>query len=370
MLHYFCVIALLVAQASAQGRYFVGKFEGTYPWAYPIDMCVPSGVLQTPYVMFTCSPDGTEVTETVYKSTDTTCSQTVSKTVMYTEASMQGNGVYGFYCNGTNDYLATKLFVDSCTSPLATATVYSAINSCYKVVHTNYSVYDGFEDAQCNAAYATVSKYAYPEIYTTCDTSYALLVNSSNLTTTCAFYLSNPAGDVYAQMVDCVYNGYSQFPYTEDTSATYPKPEYFLQNINLTAELWPYSTLYADPELCSFDWFQFFSTNFDGSYVSVTSQCISNEGVDETYSGIWLDVEVYSDSNYYESCYNLTNYIYTALNSSKLFNFYATNANCSEANYTLPTPQPTMSPTMSSAGMQSISLIVIASSLLASMYIL
>jgi len=368
MLHYFCAIALLITQAASQGNYFVGKFQGTFPWAYPFDICAPSGLLVFPPVMYTCSADGKTVTEMVYAKTDTTCSGTVSKTLKYNASTAMSNGTYQFFCNGTTDYMAVKLYVGACGSA-TTATVYNAINSCFQLTQRTNSngSFDIYQQTQCTSAGASISMYAasaIPAYDTYCDAElYSKLIGESGLNTTCAYYLTSEGEKVYAEMTDCVYDGYSQVLQTWNNSASFTNSKTTIQTIELAAVLAPYTDTLADPKLCGIDWFTTFEELFNGSYVAVSTECIAAEGEYDPYSWIAIGVAVDVYTTYYYNCTALSAQLAVSIIEITGTNLYVYSFSCNETNYPYPT---TTISTTAPAPMKAVSLFVLVVSLLAS----
>jgi len=362
MLHYFCAIALLITQAAYQGNYFVGKFQGTFPWAYPFDICAPSGLLVFPPVMYTCSADGKTVTEMVYAKTDTTCSGTVSKTLKYNASTAMSNGTYQFFCNGTTDYMAVKLYVGACGSA-TTATVYNAINSCFQLTQrTNGSIFDIYQQTQCTYEQATISTYAssaYPIYDTYCSGVNTKLEGEAGLNTTCAYYLTSAGEKVFAEMTDCVYDGYTQFPQTWNNSASFTNSKTTVQTIQLSAVLAPATDTLADPKLCGIDWFTTFEGLFNGSYVEVGTECIAEAGAYDPYSWIAIAVEVDVYTTYYYNCTALTAQLAVSILEITGTNLEVITFSCNETNYPYPT-------TTAPAPMKAVSLFVFVVSLLAS----
>jgi len=312
MLFNLFLFALLASEALSTSRYFVGLFYKSYPWAFPLDLCVTPDLGAT-YVKYTCSVDGNTLTATNY--TDSKCTtSSVSKT--YTSSSSI-NGLYAFNCDGTDDYTQIKLSVGGCgSSALLTGTVYSAINTCFEIgQYSNVSVLDYYEQTQCNSSTAIISTYLSG--IESCDASsnYAKLVSQSAVTTACNFFIkvtlpgTKITESVDAQMLDCRYSNITQLPVVESNSASYPNSK-AVATYNLSIDIGASADATSDPGLCTYNWYSYFTNRFSGSLVMVTTTCDSDEGVG--YPGIYVDVysEVYSTSSE-SNCDTLTSAIGT-----------------------------------------------------------
>jgi len=298
MLWNLCVFALLATQALSSSRYFVGTFQGTYKWAYPIDICSLTGVALYGNAKYTCSDDGTIVTAKTYGIADTTCSTPLTST-NYTEDSELANGLYAFNCAGTDDYLKTKLLLGSCAGG-TTATIYSAVNACFKVANTNTSA-DGYQQTQCNASTAAINIYG--SVLPSCNaySGYTKLQSTTYISTTCALYIQTSLAAVNAKLLDCVYDGNSNFPVTVNNSDDFTGDEDSYKQISVSIDAWATSESASDPMVCSLNWYEWLENYFEGSLVQVTTTCDSYEG--EAYPSITVatTVTVY-DSDFSQSC--------------------------------------------------------------------
>jgi len=216
----------------------------------------------------------------------------------YTSADITANGLYGFSCSGTNDYIKTKLYVASCTTPILTATIYAVVNGCFKISETN-STLDGYQQGQCNATAAVVSIYG--SAFPTCDvfTGFAFLSQQTLISTTCSYY-STSTYTVYAKLMDCVYDGYSNFPASMNNSNKYTGMTPY-KGITLHVEASAESETFPDPMVCGLDWYTFFEAYFNKSAVSVTTTCNSYEGMAYPSIAVDTDVTVYQ-ADLFQSC--------------------------------------------------------------------
>jgi len=325
-----CVFALLVVQTLSSGRYFVGEFEGSYNWAYPIDICAVTNLLTQEYILLTCSEDGSMITQATYS--DDKCT-TLTAVKNYTMIDEKANGLYEFNCDGTQDYVQIELLIGSCSKPYITGTVYAAANACFEYQAINHSSLSVYEQSQCNSTAASIASYIAP--LQSCDSfsGYAKLHNITYLNTTCTYYLTQQSAQIFAKVKNCVYNNYSQMAITQGNNASYTKSETKEAVYKFSFVVQAVPQAIADPDVCGYDWFTLFTTAFDGCLVSITTMCESNEGQGYASISIKAYVEIFSSSSLYkedgiESCgaYNTT---INSLINDDLTGVYVSNITCS-----------------------------------------
>jgi len=306
-----CIFALLAAQVFSESRYFVGLFQAKYKWGYPIDLCVFNAILGGKYIKYTCSEDGTTVSENVYTSSDSTCSTTPTTTV-YTQDDTQSNGLYAFNCDGTDDYFKSKIGT-GCSSMTV---VYGVVNACFKYASTNSS-HDVYQQSQCNSTTGVIS--SYNTTTESCDIMLSSTVLASQLsaTTQCGSFGQSGSIPVYAMLLDCVYDSSSNFPQKMNNSADLSNTGD--QDMKFTIDIYAYakSESMTDPEACSYDWFGWLTDYFVNSLVSITSTCDSNEGMGYSTIVINATVTVYENSNpMSEDCTTIKTAIMTDVEAS------------------------------------------------------
>jgi hypothetical protein len=307
MLHFFGILLLLIGQALSTSRYVVGTFESSYLYAYPIDICVQTGILNGKhYVKYSCADDYSYVTVYNYSDTDSSCSQTPKHITNITSKDAQSSGLNEFNCDGTDDYIINNLYTSCKTSPLAS--IYVAINVCYLQEKLNSSR-DIYTYTKCNSTSATLTTY---DSTGSCDTfdSGVSYRNSSSISTSCKFYYKSVIS-IYAKLVDCVYNNYSQLPVTVNNSASVSGSK-VVQQVNATIDI-SADNYATDPDLCGYDWTTLVENYFGGNFVKITSYCNANDG--EGFAGMHLQVwaDLYSGAS--SSCSSFSDGISSAITS-------------------------------------------------------
>jgi hypothetical protein len=175
--------------------------------------------------------------------------------------------------------------------------VYAAINTCYEQTSKNDSSRDLYEETQCNSTVASIS--LYDTSIESCDiTASGTRLNSTTyLNTTYTPYVHAYGQTIYAKVVDCVYNGYSQFPKSNNNSASITSTQTKEASYTFSFEVEAPASATSHPDLCGYNWYTLFTTQFSGCYVSVTTRCDSHEDIG--YPGIYVQVyvEIYDGSS-------------------------------------------------------------------------
>jgi len=278
-----CFYALLITKVLSSPSYFVGYINSVTQWAYPLEVCASIGL--TGFQWVSCSADGSIAIVNSYS--DSKCTS-LTKSQNYTTASRTITGLYDFNCVGTDDYLVTTINAGSCSttdpSYFGTITTYGVVNQCFGF--TTFSYHNGtflsYEKAQCNATHGLVDIYAYFSSYSTslaCSGTrpLSILNNVSVVYPTCTYYYTSLGIKVYAQVADCVYNGYSQLPQYYNNSADFTASSYKVgSNYNISFEAAPSTsaiTADADVDLCGYNWPAFLEKYFPGCKYSLETQC-------------------------------------------------------------------------------------------------
>jgi hypothetical protein len=314
---HFCLFALLITKVLSTPKYFVGTFNGATQWAFPIGFCTPSAASSSQIV--TCDNTGTIAMVSTYSGL--TCSGNAKTTTNYTASSVTSTGLYAFNCVGTNDYIATKVVVGSCDTPVITLTSYGVVNVCFgfgTTVYSNITLLT-YQKAQCNATNGIVTVYVsgYPAYSSSigCASS-AYLVGStvSYVQPECTYYYTLGSLVIYAQIEDCVYNDYSQFPQYYDNSADFTASSYtFAENYTISFDISPSETAIANNypvDLCGENWEQWFTAWFPGCKFFLESQCTTYaadfEDTDLASISVWANVICYTSSSFtYQDCASL-----------------------------------------------------------------
>jgi len=361
------LLCLINNKCFIKPRYFIGYLNGATQWAYPLDICTQIGI--TGYQMVSCDSTGTKA---IVNSYNDAC-KTLKKQVNYTSSDITPTGLYDFNCVGTNDYVASNINVASCTTPIATITAYGVVNACFglkfvTVANTTLA----YQNAQCNATHAIVNLYVSGPSYSStygCSALYSVAAGTSYLNQSCEYYYTFGGLTIYAQVTDCVYNGYSQIPQYYDNSADFTASSYTLAaNYTLAFDVSPSAyaiSIDAPLDLCGYDWEKLIETNFPGCKFMLETQCTTYasdfDDTDLASIYVWASVMCYTSSSSltkYPGCssYNVTSMIGNA-------NMTVSGLQCSS--YIAPTT--TAAPSVGYT--QGINFIVLATGFLISLYI-
>lgn len=274
---FLALIATVLSGTSLQPQYFIGYINGATQWAYPLGMCTQTGLSGSQYV--SCDDTGSIAIVNTYS--DAACSK-LKKQTNYTSADVTATGVYDFNCVGTVDYIETSIFVSTCSAK-PTLVTYGVINLCFgfESITINNTAYLVYEKVQCTADLGTISNYIGPSTYYPslgCSPKQQASQYYDNLMVepTCSFYTTLAGENVYAQITDCVYNQVSQFPQIETNSDMYPNTDfktiydYWFWASPTQYEL-DINNTYLD--VCGYPWFGVLETFFNGTQITVTTQC-------------------------------------------------------------------------------------------------
>jgi hypothetical protein len=249
-------------------------------------------------------------------------------------------GLHAFNCEGTDDYTKSKLLAGSCASPIS-ATVYSAANGCFSVSNDGNGTY-GYEIMQCDSTGASLSVYGSVLPFCNINSLYTVLVNETFISTTCTSFITSGTTTVYAQLLDCVYDGYSNFPVMQDNSDDIAGGMIPYMGIGVNIFAMAADTDTTDPDLCGYDWYEAFEAIFTNSLVEVTTTCISYEGVGYPSVTVNGTVTVYDQADFMD-CETIETMFLNYIDNT------TTDGSISCWNYTIAytTPSPTMAVTPS-----------------------
>lgn len=155
----FVTATLFIKQnraTSTDPNYFIDKFEGGESYlAYPLNICLNTGIQTKEIARYACNSDGTQVTRTYYS--DSGCT-TATTTTTFDSSNVQSNGAYSFNCDGHDSYVELDICVNSntCSGCLVTGTTHSVIDICHYAGNgTSNTVVMG----ACDASTTTVKTY-------------------------------------------------------------------------------------------------------------------------------------------------------------------------------------------------------------------
>lgn len=210
-------------------NYFIDAYEnGLAYYAYPMDICLETGILNKDTVMYSCSMDSTTVTKTFYED-DCSGPMEGNSSIEFTDADTWDNGVYAFNCGGLTSYVAIEICGndDTCGNGcLVTGTTYSAVNVCgYGGDGTN----DQLRITTCDGDGANISTYTN-QTASGC-TNVAGGITPTVLTSepACSYfydvYVAQFFTDVsiYTEMTTCVLNGVEQTPSPTESPSSAPR---------------------------------------------------------------------------------------------------------------------------------------------------
>jgi len=207
----FLVICGLSASDVNSPNYFVDEFDDGYV-AYPLDICVSTGLFSTMYAMYSC--DAGNVLRTIYDDSDCTSMDT-NGTMEFTTGDIESNGVYDYNCDGYTSSMEVTVCVASttasCDSCVYGGTVYAVPDVCY------YSGNGSVSMASCSGDDASIT------LYPSTDTCSGDSEQDFYATLTCDQFDTLETMFFNSQLLECVLDGVSQEPATTmmpDTETT------------------------------------------------------------------------------------------------------------------------------------------------------